>query len=215
MRKNKGILAVTSAIILLPMLAGLLLWTRLPQTMATHFGVDGLPNGFMSKPLVVFMMPLVLLALHWVCILAGKFTAGEKISPMMASLMLWIIPAVSLFVGLTVYGYALYEKLDVTSIVLTFVGAIFAVCGNYMPKITKNYTMGIRIPTTLADEDNWNRTHRFAGPVWVIGGLVLLVCGMTGLHNVWALWVPAAALVVLAALPIGYSMMLAAKKGKK
>lgn len=177
--------------------------------MATHFGVDGLPNGFMSKALVVFMMPLALLALHWICILSGKFAAGTRISPMMASLMLWIIPATSLFVGIVVYGYALYDKLDVTGMALTFIGAILTVCGNYMPKVTQNYVVGIKIPTTLADEDNWNRTHRFAGPIWMIGGLVLLVCGLTGIRGMWA---PAAVLGVMVALPIGYSLMLAAKR---
>ncbi|HAF86254.1 MAG TPA: hypothetical protein DCG32_07825 [Sphaerochaeta sp.] len=34
-----------------------------------------------------------------------------------------------------------------------------------MPKCKHNYTVGIRIPWTLASEENWNRTHRFAGPV--------------------------------------------------
>lgn len=30
------------------------------------------------------------------------------------------------------------------------------------------------MPWTLADEDNWAYTHRLAGKVWTIGGLVIL-----------------------------------------
>ena len=44
-----------------------------------------------------------------------------------------------------------------------------------MPHIEPNYTFGVRIPWTLNDSDNWRRTHRFAGPVFVIMGVVTLV----------------------------------------
>ena len=46
--------------------------------------------------------------------------------------------------------------------------------GNYLPKIKQNRTLGIKIPWTLNNEENWNKTHRFAGKLWVIGGLVVL-----------------------------------------
>ena len=134
MTKNKGLLALTSAIILLPMLAGVLLWTRLPQTMATHFGADGTPNGFMSRTLTVFMIPLALLALHWLCIFAGKYApnVGGKV---FGVLVLWIIPAASIFVGLVTYGYALNGGFNTTRMGITFLGVIFTVIGNYMPKV--------------------------------------------------------------------------------
>lgn len=207
MMKNKGLLALTSAVILLPVLAGLALWTRLPPTLATHFGADGAPDGFMSRTLVVFMMPLTLLALHWVCLLASRHARTG--SRAMSTLVMWVIPAASLFAAAMIYGYALNEGLDVGRLALVFVGFIFAVAGNYMPKITQNYAVGIKIPTTLADEDNWNRTHRFAAPVWVVGGLVLLVCGLLGVR---LLGVPLVVIIALAVLPVGYSVFLAAHK---
>ena len=44
-----------------------------------------------------------------------------------------------------------------------------------MPHIEPNYTFGVRIPWTLDDPDNWRRTHRFAGPVFVVMGAAMLV----------------------------------------
>ena len=210
MTKNKGLLALTSAIILLPMLVGLLLWAKLPQTMVTHFGPSGLPDGFMSKAMVVFIMPLALLALHWLCVFAWKYgwknAGGSKFS----AVMLWIVPAVSLFTALVTYGYALNEKLNVARMAVVFVGAVFTVIGNYMPKIRRNFTTGIKLPWTLADEDNWNRTHRFAAPIWVAGGLVLLALGLAGIPSMIPVIIVGVAMV---ALPTGYSMILAKKKG--
>lgn len=49
------------------------------------------------------------------------------------------------------------------------------IIGNYLPKCRQNYTIGIKLPWTLHDSENWNKTHRFAAKVWLIGGLVLTV----------------------------------------
>ena len=208
MTKNKGYLVLTSVIILLPMLAGLLLWNQLPATLVTHFGPSNEPDGFMSKAMVVFMLPLVLLGLHWVCIMAGKYRAYDA-APVLGTLMLWIIPAVSLLSGVVIDGYALTNRLDVGRMGAIFVGVVFVICGNYMPKITRNYMVGIKIPTTLADEDNWNRTHRFAAPVWVAGGLAILLCGLAGATYGVAL---IGILVAMVALPVAFSLLYAHKK---
>ena len=49
------------------------------------------------------------------------------------------------------------------------------VIGNYLPKCKQNYTLGIKLPWTLDDEENWNRTHRFAGFLWVVGGVLIAI----------------------------------------
>lgn len=209
MTKNKGILALTCVIILLPMAVGLALWERLPEVMVTHFGLSNNPNGFMSRTMVVFGQPLILLALHGLCIFAMKHGWTKASGPKLGAIVLWIVPAVSLFTAVVTYGYALDERLNVARLAVVFVGAVFTVIGNYMPKVTRNFTVGIKLPWTLADEDNWNRTHRFAGPIWVVGGLILLASGLVGIASMIPVIV---VLVVMVVLPTGYSMILAKKK---
>ena len=41
--------------------------------------------------------------------------------------------------------------------------------------------MGIRLPWTLHSADNWNRTHRLAGVLWVAGGLLFIPVSYTHL----------------------------------
>lgn len=43
-----------------------------------------------------------------------------------------------------------------------------------MSKIRQNYTVGIRLPWTLSSEDNWDKTHRLAGKLWIVGGVLVL-----------------------------------------
>lgn len=69
MRTYRRKLIITSIITLLPMLVGLILWNKLPDTIATHWGADNQANGWSSKEMVVFGMPALLtffILLLWV-----------------------------------------------------------------------------------------------------------------------------------------------------
>lgn len=174
-RRNKTKLILTSVVILIPITIGMILWNQLPDTIATHWGVNNQPNGFSSKIFAVFGMPAVLLGIHWLCMIATTFDKKSKnMNPKVLSLVLWICPALSLLMSAIVYLTALGKEIKVGFIVILFMGLLFIIIGNYLPKCKQSYTMGIKLPWTLKDEENWNKTHRFAGPLWVIGGVVIM-----------------------------------------
>ena len=81
--------------------------------------------------------------------------------------------------------------------------------GNYLPKTKQSYTMGIRLPWTLQSEENWNRTHRLSGFLWVAAGAAFILLSLLRLWNIWLL---GALLLALIFVPIGYSYFLH-KKG--
>lgn len=89
------------------------------------------------------------------------------------------------------------------------IGLLLTAMGNYLPKCPPNYTVGIRLPWTLADEDNWKKTHRLGGYVMMAGGLLLTVTALTPWKAAAAVLVPAMVLI-----PCGYSFYLY-KKSKK
>ena len=84
-----------------------------------------------------------------------------------------------------------------------FIGVLFVIIGNYLPKCKQNYTIGIKIPWTLDNEENWNKTHRFAGFLWVVCGVAIMFTGFFG--GVWV-FLPISFAMVLA--PIIYSYLL-------
>ena len=67
--------------------------------------------------------------------------------------------------------------------------------------------MGIRIPWTLESEENWNKTHRLAGRLWIIGGLVSIVCTFCGYPLLLF-----AAVAVIVAVPVAYSFVLSRRQ---
>ena len=211
-REHRMLLVLTSAIILLQMLVGVLLWDRLTDPMATHFNFHNEPDGWSSKAFAVFGMPLLLLGLHFMCLMlsCASNIQMQNVSSRVKSLMLLIIPAVSLLVTVLCYGYALGAPFAIDRIVWVFVGVVFALVGNYLPKLRRSNTTGIRLPWTLADEEIWSRTHRFAAPVWVVCGLLMIVCGLIGSGPM----IPVAAIIVVISLPVAYSLVINWKKYK-
>jgi len=173
--KNK--LIVSSVIIVLPMLAGLMLWNSLPAEMASHWGLDGAANSYAGRGFIVFGMPLLLLALHWLCLFFTFRDPGNKRQDRKAmGIVFWILPLTSVFVSAVFYTTAFGMEMHVVRIYMLLLGLMFFVIGNYLPKCRQNYTLGIRIKWTLQNEENWNATHRMGGRVWVVGGLVLMAC---------------------------------------
>ena len=175
MKKYKKTLTLTSVIILLPIVIGLIFWNRLPDTIATHFGSDNVANGWSSKPFVVFGMPAVMLLLHWVCAAATMNDPKKKnISDKMFRVILWIVPVISLLTLSMTYMNALGIAVNIGMVTNLLMGVVFIIIGNYLPKCKQNYTAGIRIPWTLHSEENWNRTHRLAGWLLLLGGILFL-----------------------------------------
>ena len=209
-QEYKLLLVITSAVILLQTVVGVALWNRLPDQIATHFDFNNEPNGWSSKAFTVFGMPLILLALHWITLLVSstKYAQNRNLNGKVKFLFWWIIPAVSLLMMVLCYGYALGVPLNVGRIVLPFLGLLFAITGNYLPKVRRNYSVGIKLPWTMADDENWNKTHRMAAPVWVVSGVLLIVLGLIG----YATWLAFAVILVMVFLPTVYSFALHLKE---
>lgn len=191
-RTHLKTLIITSLLILLPIPAGLLLWDRFPT--------DVMPSQLWT----VWAMPLSMLAAHWFCVLATALDPGhEGRNKKPLKMVLWIIPATTWFCcGLT---YALYMGLNFSMVSWTLVlmALMFIVIGNYMPKTKMNHTLGIKVYWAYTSEENWEATHRFAGRLWVIGGIVMLLGIFLPEGAAIALMV--LDMIVLIALPIIYS----------
>ena len=210
-KKYKGTIIITSAITLLPIIAGLILWDRLPAEIATHFGVNNQPNGYSSKAFAVFGLPLMILGIHLLCILATNADPKKhNISAKAVNIVFWIIPVLSLVVMSITYAYALGSKIKIGFIIIMLLGILFMLLGNYMPKTKQNYTFGIKIPWTLNDEENWNKTHRLAGKTMVFGGAI--ICATAIFESPW-IFFPALLIMIFA--PLAYSYKLYKDKSSK
>lgn len=178
MKNNvKKTLILTSIITALPMLVGIVLWKQLPETMATHFDSSGIPNGWSKRGFAVFGIPLFLVILNTICVVVTERDPKRTRYPeKMMKIVYWITPVCSWICAVSIYASSLgMEMKNLGQYMTLILGLMFLVLGNYLPKIKQNYYLGIKLPWTYADEDNWNKTHRFGGKVWVIGGILFVL----------------------------------------
>ena len=205
-KKNKWKLLISSIVILLPVIAGLILWERLPEKMATHWGFNSEADGWSDRPFAVLALPLIMLAVHWICVIVTAADPKNRDQTQKAvSLIFWICPFVSLFTGAIIYAAALGMDFGMNTVLPVFMGLIFVVIGNYLPKCKQNYTVGIKVPWALENEENWNATHRFGGKVWVIGGVLLMLCAF--LPKAVMYYVFFVIVILLPIIPTIYSYM--------
>lgn len=176
-KKNKWKLLVSSLIILLPVLTGLIFWDSLPDQIATHWGINGTADRWSGRFFAVFTLPLFMLVVHWLCVFFTMRDPGNKNQNRKAfGLIFWICPLGSLYAGAVMYATAFGMEISINMLTLIALGLMFVVIGNYLPKCRHNYTLGIKVKWTLESEENWNVTHRMAGRLWVAGGLLLMAC---------------------------------------
>lgn len=205
-KKHKLTVILTSLLTLLPILIGAVMWNQLPDVMPRHFGLDGAADGWSSKASVVFGIPLIMLVLHWVLIgLTNLDRRNVQQNSKALSMIYFTMPIVSLMACAATYSAALGREFDLFTLMPMLMGLLFIAIGNYLPKTRLNATLGIKMRWTLANEQNWNRTHRFGGKVWVIGGVLMLFTGFLPTAAFTAALVGLMLLMIIA--PMLYSYM--------
>lgn len=99
-------------------LAGVLLWPSLPDTMAIHFGVGGQPDSFVSKPLGVVLAPAIGFAGVLVTRYAPDWASRTYRSPAVESATVLFVVAVVAYAQGFVYAWNLGYRVNSTVVVL-------------------------------------------------------------------------------------------------
>ena len=196
-KKRLKTIIITSLITILPMLAGLIMWQFLPEKLPTHWNFEGQIDDWSRKPFVVFGLPSIMLGIHLLCAIVTSFDPKTKnFNNKVMGLVLWICPVLSIACMSMTYAASFGIKVKVELIIPLVVGIVLLIVGNYLSKCKQNYTIGIKIPWTLRDEDNWNKTHRFAGFLWTACSLVIIVGAFFKNIVVFTTFIPVAVMVI-------------------
>ncbi len=99
----------------------------------------------------------------------------DKFAPSYLLFQVMMMLFVILMVGIVLIESLRPGSVHVGRTVCLFLGVLFAVIGNMMPKFRQNYFCGIKTPWTYADEVVWTRTHRLAGRLMFAAGLLGIV----------------------------------------
>lgn len=177
MKSNKKTFILTTLICLIPVIAGIILYPQLPEEIATHWDANGNANGWQSKLTGAVINPAILLVINLAVPFLIRIDPSNKgMNRKVTAMIQWTIPVVSLVCSGITLATAVGTAVPVEIIMPLLIGIVFIVIGNYLPKVKQSYTIGIKLPWTLDSEKNWNATHRLAGHLWVVCGLLMIIC---------------------------------------
>ncbi|HCU41961.1 MULTISPECIES: SdpI family protein [Leuconostoc] len=202
--KNSRVL-LPNLISLLPIVYGGLLWQYLPQQLPIHFGIDGQPDQYAPKLIAVIGLPVLIITVNYVIIrsMKNKGIDNQKVF----TVLIWSLPLLLNVVQIVTFRHALNYHINIGSVILPVIGLLFIVLGNYLPKTTPNYMVGIRLPETLHNSENWQKTNRLGGFTMVFAGFILLITGIIG--NMIAVIGLIVAMVITILVPAVYASWLA------
>jgi uncharacterized membrane protein len=162
----------------LPFLYLYIVFPELPQQVPMHYGSDMQPDRFGDKTELWF--PIILLmsvSLISYFIISNIYRIDPKMSDGQPGTAIQKIALAIVGFFSFISMYIIYSTVQGQSGSLLFViiGLLFAVLGNFMYNIKPNYFVGLRLPWTLDDDENWKETHRLAAKIWVAGGILISI----------------------------------------
>lgn len=190
--------------------ATVLLYDRLPDRLPTHFDLNGQPNGWMSRAVGAWFVPLleilvVALLRFGGYLLPQGWRQRLEASPQRTMALVTALLMTSIHV--VVLRAALSPLPHLGNAIWVLLGATFVVLGLLMPRTKRNPFFGVRTAFALASDENWARTNRVGGWAFAAGGVITIAAGLVGLPAV-----AVAAIIVTAIVPALWSWILA-KRG--
>lgn len=188
-------IVIVLILILAATLAGLLLWNRLPEQMASHWNENDQVDGYMSKFWGVLLMPLVTLGLFLL------FLVIPSIDPLRANIAQFrgvFNLFITFFIGFMVYIHVLtliwslgYTSFGMSKAMLPAMGLLFILIGSLLRQAKRNWFIGIRTPWTLSSDFVWDKTHQLGSILFMASGALALIGGFFGgMTAFWFLFVP-------------------------
>ena len=195
-------------IMILPLSYLAYVWPTLPDIVPTHFGIDGQPNDWSHKTLLIYLVPGMVVGIYLLFTVIPMIDPKGKISNMGGKYFLFKLFMILFMSALCfiIINAAITKTIGNGNMVFLLVGGLFAFMGNYMQAIKPNYFIGIRTPWTLESEMVWRKTHLFGGKLFFAAGLLTMVLPFMlkgSFHYVFVAIVLVAALV-----PMIYSFIL-------
>lgn len=176
-------------------IAGLLLWNRLPEQMASHWNINDQVDSYMPKFWGVCMVPLITLGMFVL------FLVIPSIDPLKANiaqfreafnLFIVLMVAFMLYIyGLTLAWSLGYTGFRMSSSMLPAIGLLFIFIGFMLRQAKRNFFIGIRTPWTLSSDRVWNKTHQIGSTLFMVAGALAVIGSFFGgMTAFWMLMIP-------------------------
>jgi uncharacterized membrane protein len=170
MKPNKLLLALT----LISFTATFFIYGKLPDQIPVHWGIDGEIDRYGGRYTAIVTGALGFILYMLMLVVPKVDPRKDSYEKHMGPYKILTLFLVLFMMGLhwVAMAFSLGYNIDIPFIMKLSMGLLFIVIGNYLPVIKPNYTLGIRIPWTLASEYVWEKTHKAGGYGFVVCGII-------------------------------------------
>ncbi len=199
--KKSDFLAVI--LCLCAIIPGVLVYDKLPDRVVTHWDISSAPNGTSSKAFAVFGIPIIISVILFISCFYARKLEQKKSAGKLHTVMLLIFPMTLYLAQGVILLSALGKLSDIRLVLCLFLAVTMIILGNYMPKIRKNWVVGIRTPHIVSSDEIWYKTHRF-------GGFAMTICGVAAFVTALLGWFIPSIVIILASviIPIIYGEVI-------
>jgi uncharacterized membrane protein len=172
----KKALWISLAIGVLQLVAGVIAFQYMPDSLPTNWNVSGEITDWTGRWILFLPGAITVLISPSLYFLPKIDPKGENIRRsgkgypilmVIIALLMFGMQSIIICAGL---GY----DVPVDRIIPIALGVMFVILGVNLPQAKQNYFYGIRLPWTLANEEVWTKTHKVGGKVFVIAGLLFI-----------------------------------------
>ena len=197
-----------------------IVWNDLPPIIPTHFGLNGKPDDFASKPHILLapaIMSAVGIGMYFLLRNIYKIDPKRKYSATTSGVLSKIAVVMVILlcaVCILIIYWSLHGKVEGLNLLFCGLSLFMAYIGNLMHSIKPNYFAGFRLPWALENEENWRKTHHLASKIWFIGGIGMAVISLI-LNERLLIFVFIAGILIMTIVPGIYSYNLYRKAMKE
>lgn len=165
-------------LVALSFIAGIFIYSRMPEQMASHWNSSGQVDGYMSRFWGVFLLPIIFL------VMAVLFIIIPRIDPLKSNIQQFrkyfdgFIILIFLFF-LYIYGLTIYWNLEnnfnMTAFMIPAMAVLLYYCGILINSSKRNWSIGIKTPWTMSSDVVWDKTHRIGGKLFKASGVICLL----------------------------------------
>jgi len=202
MKKSEIICGV---LILISFIAGIYLYSQMPDRMASHWNISGDVDGYMSKFWGIFLVPLVAFGLFLLFFIIPfidpKKHNIEQFRVYYDRFFIVIIVFI-LYIYLLTLLWNLNVRFNLIQLMTPAFAVLFYYTGVVISHAKMNWFIGIRTPWTLSSEKVWNQTHILGGKLFKITGIIALLAIIFVNYALFFILVP---LIVVGIYTVVYS----------
>jgi len=163
--------------IILSFLIAFYVWPQMPSQLASHWGINGEVNGYMSKFWGVFFMPILSLIMYFMFLFLPKIDPYKKNFSQLKNHydnFITVIFSFLFYIYLLTIVWNLGYNFNLVQFLTPAFSILFYFTGNLMVHTKMNWFVGIRTPWTMSSPIVWQKTHAIGGQLFKLVGFISL-----------------------------------------